>query len=165
MAYRVVKAVAVVALLVGSSPRPERACEHFCSCRRPDPRVSGAAIAQAKRDAAERVAFGAVVRIDTLPRVSWGAGHDAVTLSPIVARVAVRQVWRGAVRDTMTVMFQTLESRWSCELTLRVGTSYVIFARRTEGGPLGTGACTGTAEAKDAAATLAALGAGEIPKR
>jgi hypothetical protein len=117
---------------------------------------------RAQRDRAERVVRGRVTRLDTLSAVSWGTGHDAVTLRPIVARIQVAQVWRGSLTDTMTVMATTLESRSSCDLELQLGRTYVIFAARTEGGPLATYRCSGTTEVRVADATLAALGPGQL---
>lgn len=115
----------------------------------------------ARRERAERVALGRVVRLDTLHKVSWGTGSDAVTIRPIVAHIRVKRVWRGPLSDTMTVMVTTLESRSTCDLELRPGATYLIFAARTEGGPLATRKCSGTEEERTAADALAALGPGQ----
>jgi hypothetical protein len=122
---------------------------------------SAAEFVRARKDRAERVVLGTVIRLDTLARVAWGSGPDAVALRPIVARVRVRRVWRGSLADTMTVMVTTLESRSSCDLELLPGEAYLIFATRTEGGPLATHQCSGTVEEHAAADAIAVLGAGQ----
>ena len=152
-----------VALLAFTGFAPEQRCPHN-ACRCIPVEATGQTLTEfvrAQRDRAERVVLGRVTSVDTLPAESWGAGHDAVTLRPIVARIRVDQSWRGPRTDTMTVMWTTLESRSSCDLELRHGERYIIFAARTEGGPLATYQCSGTAEARNAAATLTALGPGQ----
>jgi len=104
------------------------------------------------------VVLGTVIRVDTLARVAWRTEPYAATLHPIVARVRVGRVWRGPLADTMTVMVATVEMRSSCELELRPGESYLIFATRTEGGPLATRQCSGTIEEREAADSFDALG-------
>jgi hypothetical protein len=108
--------------------------------------------------------LGTVVRLDTLARAAWGHGPNSVALRPIVAHVRVRHVWRGALDDTMTVMVTTLESRTSCDLEMRPGEAYLIFAARTEGGPLATRQCSGTVEERAAADVIAVLGAGQASR-
>jgi hypothetical protein len=110
------------------------------------------------------VVLGTVVRFDTLARSGWGHGSDAVALRPIVAHVRVRRVWRGALTDTMTVMVTTLESQSSCDLEMRPGQAYLIFAARTEGGPLAARQCSGTVEERSAADVIAVLGAGQASR-
>ena len=102
--------------------------------------------------------LGTVIRVDTLARVAWRTEPYAATLHPIVARVRVGRVWRGPLADTMTVMVATVEMRSSCELELRPGESYLLFATRTEGGPLATRQCSGTIEEREAADSFDALG-------
>jgi hypothetical protein len=138
-------------------------CE-LAACRCIDAAALGqtpAEFVHARRDRAERVVLGTVSRIDTLSRVTWGTGKDQVALRPIVARVAVRRVWRGPITDTMTVMVTSVERRSSCDLQLVVGQSYVIFASRTGGGPLATRQCSGTEEERAAGPTLSVLGPGQ----
>jgi len=106
--------------------------------------------------------LGDVISLDTLSPVTWGSGYDAVTLRPIIARVQVRQVWRGALTDTMTVMLTAVERRSSCDLQMRPGKAYLIFATRTNGGPLTTRLCSGTAEEGAAADALEKLGPGRL---
>jgi hypothetical protein len=87
-------------------------------------------------------------------------GPDGVPVRPIVARVRVREVWRGSVTDTMTVWFTTAQRRSSCDLELSWGKDYLIFAGRTSPGPLTTNYCSGTVEKNAAASTLKSLGPG-----
>jgi hypothetical protein len=136
---------------------PATSCEARCRCFQ-----SGtiAEMATRKADAADRVALGTVVRIDTLPPQVWGTPGREIARQPIVARVLVRRVWRGPVTDTLTVMFGTTTWRTSCDLTLRPGVSYVIFGKAHGGGPLATYMCTGTMHENDASEVIAALGRG-----
>jgi len=53
----------------------------------------------------------------------------------------------------------------SCDLDLKPGESYVLFAMDREGGLPLTRQCTGTTPEREAATTIAALGAGEAPDR
>src|SRR5258705_4281718 len=71
--------------------------------------MSAAEYVRVQRDRADRVVMGVVLRLDTLGRVEWGGGHDAVAAHPIVARVRVQRVWRGPLVDTMTVTITTVE--------------------------------------------------------
>jgi hypothetical protein len=155
--------IAVLAVVTSGAAAP---CERSaCRC------IPASALGQsdadfvrARRDRAERVVLGTVARLDTLPRTTWGNGTDAVASRPIVARVHVRRVWRGSLADTMTVMVTTLESQSSCDLPIRIGESYLIFAARTEGGPLATRQCSGTVEERAAADAIAVLGAGQASR-
>lgn len=104
--------------------------------------------------------MGSVIRIDTLESTTSGMGPDGVPVRPIVARVRVREVWRGSVTDTMTVWFTTVQRRSSCDLELSSGKDYLIFAGRTSIGPLSTHYCSGTEEKSAAASTLEILGPG-----
>jgi hypothetical protein len=155
--------VAVLSLAIPVSPAP---CE-LGACRCIPASALGQSAAEfvrARRDRAERVVLGTVIRLDTLARVAWGSGPDAVALRPIVAHVRVRRVWRGSLADTMTVMVTTLKSRSSCDLAMRPGEAYLIFAARTEGGPLATRRCSGTVDERTAADAIAVLGAGQASR-
>ena len=161
MLRRMLRYLLPIAVL--ATPSSAAPCE-LAACRC----ISASALGQsatdlvrARRDRAQRVVLGTVIRLDTLARVAWGSGSDAVSLRPIVAHVQVRRVWRGLLADTMTVMVSTLESHSSCDLTMRQGEAYLIFAARTEGGPLATRQCAGTVEERSAADAIAVLGVGQ----
>lgn len=160
---RFLLSAAVAAL---AAPGPAFACSVACRCI-PATALgqSQAEFVRAQRDRAERVVVGTIIRLDTLPRVTWGTGPGAVTLTPIVAYVRVRRVWRGSLADTMTVMVTTVESRSSCDLELRPSESYLIFATHTERGPLATRQCSGTVEERAAADAFEALGRGQASRR
>ena len=155
--------VAILALATSASTAP---CE-LTACRCIPASALGQSAAEfvrARSARAERVVLGTVISLDTLPRVAWGSGRNAVALRPVVAHVRVRRVWRGALADTMTVMVTTLESHSSCDMELRAGEAYVLFAARTEGGPLATRQCSGTVEERSAADVIAVLGAGQASR-
>ena len=91
-------------------------------------------------------------------------GPDQITVSPLATRVSVRRVWKGPVVDTLTVVAATTGIASSCDIALKPGESYVIFAARGEDGVLSTMQCTGTAAERDATATIAILGTGQEPR-
>ena len=134
-----------------------------CRCQSAEARgMSPAELVRVRRDAAERVVMGTVVRLDTLPGVAWSTGGDTVTRRPLVARIRVRQVWRGPLTDTMTVMLGALEARTSCDLEMRAGEAFLIFAARADWGLLVTRMCSGTVAERGAAEALRALGEGQF---
>jgi hypothetical protein len=69
--------------------------------------------------------------------------------------LTVTAVWKGEVGDTAVM---TLKSDTSCDLWLREGEEYVVFATRLQDQSLYTYQCSGTVSAKYADSTLAALG-------
>ena len=165
MHRQMLRSLLPVTVLALAAPVSASPCEVACRCV--SPAALGQSLAEfvrARRDRAERVVVGTVIRLDTLARVAWGSGHDAVALRPIVAHVSVRRVWRGSLADTMTVMVTTVESRSSCDLEMRPGESYLIFASRTEGGPLATRQCSGTVEERAAPDAFEVLGSGQAAR-
>jgi hypothetical protein len=116
-------------------------------------------------DLAERVVLGRVVRIDSLAPRLVEHGPDTVQVRELAARVAVSRIWKGPRVDTLTVVFGSTPIASSCDLALQAGFSYVIFAVPYDDGAMRTRQCTGTGAEVDAAATIAVLGAGEVPRR
>lgn len=116
-------------------------------------------------DHAERVVLGRAVRTDTLAPHMVDHGPDQITVSPLATRVSVRRVWKGPAVDTLTVVAATTGIASSCDIALKPGESYVLFATRGDDGVLYTRQCTGTAAERDAAATIAILGAGQEPSK
>lgn len=168
MDVRMLKPMLPLLMLVVSAPSVAPCASVACRCISPEASgLSFAHFVQARRDRAERVILGTVTRLDTLARTSRSSGDDVVQSRPVVARIRVRRVWRGPVTDTMTVMVTTTGSRSSCDLEMRPGEGYLIFASRTEGGLLSTRQCTGTETERGAAEALSVLGAGEpaAPRR
>jgi hypothetical protein len=155
-----------VAGLLLAFPVSAAPCERAaCSCvSQAAMGLSDAEFVRARRDRAERVVLGTVLRLDTLARTTWGRSDDTVAFRPIVARVRVRRVWRGSLADTMTVMLTTVEEQSSCDLTLRPGEAYLVFAARTAGGPLATRYCSGTVDERLAKDVIAVLGAGQAAR-
>lgn len=155
--------VAALALAIPSTAAP---CELRASRCVPASALgqSAAEFVRARRDRAERVVLGTVVRLDTLTRASLAHGSDSRGLQPIVAQVQVRRVWRGALDDTMTVMVSTVGPRSSCDLSMSPREAYLIFAARTGGGLLATYQCSGTVEGRAAADVIALLGAGQASR-
>lgn len=165
MHLQMLRSLLPVAVLALAAPVSASPCEVTCRCIPPATLgQSPAEFVRARRDRAERVVVGTVIRLDTLARVAWGSGPDAVAVRPIVAHVRVRRVWRGSLADTMTVMVTTVESRSSCDLEMRLGESYLIFASRTEGGPLATRQCWGTIEERASADAFEVLGSGQVSR-
>ena len=127
--------------------------------------LSDADFVRRQRDRADQVILGRVIGIDTLPALPIiGAHGQPDSDRAIVARVHVQRVWRGPVADTMLVQFRTLERASTCDLGLQPQHEYVIFASRMADGLLVTAQCTGTVAVEAAAATLAALGEGMVPR-
>ena len=91
-------------------------------------------------------------------------GPNRVEVRDLAARVAVSRTWKGLRVDTLTVVFGSRPIASSCDLSLDVGSSYVIFAEDYGDGVLRTRQCTGAASGSDAAATIAALGPGQESK-
>lgn len=116
-----------------------------------------AAMTRARLERAEAVFRATIVRIDTVagpigvlkvePRVPWA----------FAARLRVTESWKGAVRDTTTLM---LSRSSSCDVSLTWDSVYVVFAIRGADGRLTTRQCTGTTELRGAERTLRVLGPG-----
>lgn len=161
--------LATVLLLLAVAPRPAlgaRCHAAFCRCVS----VSAAVISpeefvHRQRDRADRVVLGKVVRIDTLALQIVPHGPTGIAVRSLAARVRVSRVWKGPRTDTLRVVFGSIGIASSCDLDLKAGESYVLFATRGEDGLLRTRQCTGTAPELEAATTIAALGAGEAPER
>ena len=106
-----------------------------------------AVMTRARLERAEAVFRATIVRIDTVagpigvlkvePRVPWA----------FAARLRVTESWKGAVRDTTTLM---LSRSSSCDVSLTWDSVYVVFAIRGATGRLTTRQCTGTTELRGA---------------
>jgi hypothetical protein len=129
----------------------------FCRCI-PPAGLSTEAIVRGRRERASAVVLGRVVRIDSISPRLVEHGPNQVEVRDLAARVVVSRTWKGPRVDTLTVVFGSRPIASSCDLSLNVGSSYVIFAEDYGDGVLRTRQCTGTASESDAAATIAALG-------
>ena len=123
--------------------------------------LTAAGLVAWNRDRAERVVLGTVVRIDTLAPAPIRPDDKSHMVRRVVARVRAERIWRGPNIDTLTVVNTTVELKWSCEQELVLGESYVIFAQRLPDHLLSAPRCSGTVIRRDAAPTLAVLGAGD----
>ena len=160
---------AIVILLLAAQPRralSARCDATFCRCvSASELGISADELVHRQRDRAERVVLGKVIGIDTLAARMVPHGPTDVAVRSLVARVIVSRVWKGARTDTLRVVFGSVGVASSCDLELKAGATYVLFASRGEGSFLQTRQCTGTAPELAAATTISALGAGEVPDR
>ena len=158
-----------IMLLLSLAARAHRAsadrCERaFCRCI-PPVGISTPELVRGQRERATQVVLGRVVRIDSLTPELVQHGPAQVEVRALAARVAVSRIWKGPRLDTLTVVFGSTPIASSCDVSLQVGSSYVIFASRGENDVLYTRQCTGTAAEEQAAATITALDTGEEPRR
>jgi hypothetical protein len=112
----------------------------------------------ARRDRADRIVKGTVIRLDTLSKRSYPPQAGGRSL--IVARIRVHQVWRGPRTDTMTVVLTALEDRSSCDMILEPASEYLVFAIHRTDSLLTTRMCWGTERIDRAGDALAVLGPG-----
>jgi hypothetical protein len=157
----------LVALLdAGNSAGAERCGAFRCSCVPASAMgLTEAQLELRQRDRAAAVLLGTVVRIDTLPSAAVRKDAGERAAGPVVARLRVERVWKGALADTATVVLQDAPGlRTSCDLAMAVGERYLVFA--AAGGPaaLRTRQCTGTRRAGAADTALATFGAGRRPR-
>jgi hypothetical protein len=118
----------------------------FCSCVGPRDVPSSVASADA-------VFTGRVVRVRrTL--VGWGAEHGPWGARRVTLRVD--RAWKGV--ESRTVVVLTGLGGGDCGFPFRRGESYLVFAGERNGGSLGVGICSRTAELSRAAADLRELG-------
>ena len=131
-------------------------CGARCECIPPGARALTFEQGVAESRQLATVVFrGRVVRADPRPSEGFGALHKGERSPSGTARLTVTAVWKGEVGDTAVM---TLKSDTSCDLWLREGEEYVVFATRLQDRSLYTYHCSGTVLAKYADSTLAALG-------
>ena len=102
-------------------------------------------------------------RVRTADAWAAGVGVRAVLRAIVLLGLAVLPQRALGTGCDATVVFGSIGLVSSCDLDLKPGDSYVLFATRGEDGLMRTRQCTGTALEREAAATIAALGAGELP--
>lgn len=142
-------------LALSGAPAPLE-CGARCECIPPG--VRGMTFKQGvaeSRQLAAVVFRGRVVRADPRPSEGLGALHKGESSPSGTALLTVTKVWKGEVGDTAMM---TLKSDTSCDLWLREGEEYVVFATRLQDQSLYTHHCSGTVSAEHADSTLAALG-------
>jgi hypothetical protein len=140
--------LAIFALLPAS---PRSACASSrCTCTFDMPGADTERLTEAKLREASAVFLGTVVRIDT------------AATGPIVAHFAVERRWKGASAESVAVVVREAPRGPStCEIDVRLGESYLVFALPRGERELQTHRCDGTtlgALAGNAVSTLTRLG-------
>ena len=143
----------VVTAAMTAMPTSEVCATETCSCR-PDSTLGRTVAEQTvtRRNAADAVVLATVIGEDTLANGG-----------PVVARLRVTRVWKGAGTETLSVAIRSAPPQVSsCDVDLEVGRTYVVFAYEV-GGYLWARYCSGTRRAEHSAEVLAALGEGRRP--
>ncbi|HEX7977051.1 MAG TPA: hypothetical protein VF461_00505 [Gemmatimonadaceae bacterium] len=136
----------------------------YCRCI-PPAGVSVGEVVRGQRERSTQVVLGRVVRVDTVAPQLVQHGPANMEVHGLAARVSILRVWKGPLVDTLTVDFGSTPVASSCDLSLEVGRSYVIFATRDENGVVRSRVCNGTTAEDDATATISALGPAQEPKK
>ena len=140
-------AVTLAVLIPLALPKPAHAC--YCG----DSGSPREAMAEA-----DAVFFGKVVTIQA-PGPRFRKGQLGISSADLVTvEFRVRRVWKGPIRDTLSV--QTERSEISCGFEFKEGREYIVYTWRGNR----TGLCTRTAPAWLAARDFAALGFGNGPE-
>ena len=138
----VVGAVVLAALASLALPEPA----HACSC-------AGSGSPKNALREADAVFFGKV----TAMTIDQRHPEQISSADPVLVEFNVSRVWKGPLRETMTV--ETERMGISCGYEFAVGHRYVVYAYDGH-----TGLCTRTRTMWLAARDFAALGLGERPK-
>jgi hypothetical protein len=109
-----------------------------CTCVLPPEQPRTVAEARAALDSKDVLFEGHVLTIERR-QDSVMVGTRTWTVRVIVARMAVRRVWKGDVPDTIVV--ETAEETTMCGAELERGKQYLVDAYRDAAGKLGTGKC------------------------
>lgn len=114
--------------------------------------ISEDSLTALRRTRADVVLAARVTRVDTLAD------------GGVVARLAVSRVWKGPRADTATVVLHPRgDMRSSCDLVMRAGERWLVFAQGIEG-RLRVTQCTGSSPMDAAGPALGVLGAGAEPE-
>lgn len=136
-------------LLIPAAPRDVCASAR-CTCAFDMPGADTERLTESQLHAAPAVFLGTVVRID-----STASGS-------VSAHFAVERRWKGAPGESVAVIVREARRDPStCEIDVRLGESYLVFAKPRGDRALQTHRCDGTtraAHAVDALSTLTRLG-------
>lgn len=143
-------ALLAVLTLVPAAPRDACAASR-CTCAFDIPGADADQAVESQLRVSSAVFLGTVQRIDTS------------TAGPVVAHFAVTRRWKGAPVDSIAVVVREAPRAAStCEIDVRLGESYLVFARPRGERALQTYRCDGTtldAYAGRAVTVLTRLGA------
>ena len=134
-------AIALLLLSLGKPPAVS-ACERACSCS------WGHDVVKAKDRA---TAVLEAVALDSTLGAPMDSAQELFTV-----RLAVGQVWKGELNDTITVV--TREPRSGCGFYFVQGQRYLVFAYRTPAGRLEVSMCSPSAPWDEAKSTRRKLG-------
>ena len=138
------------ALLLGLSllpASPKAACAAArCTCAFDMPDADAGRAVESQLRSSSSVFLGTAVRI------------DSAETGPVFAHFAVARQWKGAPVDTVAVAVrQARRGPSTCEIDVRVGESYLVFARPRGAEQLQTHRCDGTILEEHAGAAMRTL--------